>query len=284
MKNLLLFIVPLLMHLSANAQSQHYVSAENGLFTRISPDRGARSLTKLNYGTKVDVLERTGLRLDVLDNGKKVSGEWVKINAYMPYDIVQGYVFDAYLTTDELEPRAVVNFENISLTFHKLELWESESQTWESKQDRINYYTELGTTPEDKKVTIETKIPFKRLAIYQAYETSVTIMNEGPHCDLLDWKHFHSAWIPVKYEEGDYITLKYDQKDWTKFIPFEIEELKEAVKEQCGEQYVELIENIDSFNPPAAVSISTIYIKIVMIDMNDNPIERIIAFEIPMGC
>ena len=284
MKNLLLFVIPLLMNFTAHAQSQQYVAAENGLFTRISPDRGSRSLMKLNYGTKVDILERTGLRLDILDAGKKVSGEWVKVNAYLRYDLVQGYVFDAYLTTEELEPRAVVNFENIALTFHNLELWETESQSWETKQDKIRFYTDPGMTPENKKITIETKIPYKRLAIYQAYETSVTIMNEGPHCDLLDWKHFHSTWIPLKYEAGDYYTLDYDQKDSTTFVPFEMEELKEAVKDRCGEQYVQLIDNMETFKAPAAVSISTVYIKIIMVDMNDNPIERIIAFEIPMGC
>ncbi|MBT8270871.1 MAG: SH3 domain-containing protein [Flavobacteriaceae bacterium] len=284
MKNLLLFVIPLLINFSANAQSQQYVAAENGLFTRVSPDRGARSLMKLNYGTKVEIIERTGLRLDILDGGEKVSGEWVRVNAYTPYDLVQGYVFDAYLTAEVLEPTSVVNFENITLTFHNLELWETESQSWEAKQNKIKYYTELGVTPENKKITINVKIPYKRLAIYQAYETSVSIMNEGPHCDLLDWKHFHSTWIPIKYEADHYFTLGYDQKDWTKFVPFEIEELKAEVREHCGEEYLRLIENPEGSNSAASISISTIYIKIVMIDMNDNPIERIIAFEIPMGC
>ena len=284
MKNLLLFVLPLLMSFSIQAQSVYYVSAENGLFARKAPDRGSSSITKLNYGTKVDVLERTGLHLDILDRGDKVSGEWVKINAHLPYDLVQGYVFDAYLTTDELEPRTVVNFENISLTFHDLELWETESQTWESKQDMISYYTELGVSPENKKVTVKTKIPYKRLAIYQAFETSVTITNEGPHCDLLDWKHYQSAWIPLKYDEGDYFTLGYTQEDQTRFIPVELEELKEAVGEYCAQSFVQIVSGLETFESPASVSISTIYIKIIMIDMNDNPIERIIAFEIPMGC
>src|SRR5688572_31178406 len=30
------------------------------------------------------------------------------------------------------------------------------------------------------------------------YETSVTIMNEGPHLDLVEWKHYTSEWRNIE--------------------------------------------------------------------------------------
>ncbi|MBT8253727.1 MAG: SH3 domain-containing protein [Flavobacteriaceae bacterium] len=285
MKNLNLLLLLLIVPLFGVSQSMYYVSAENGLFARSAPDRGARTITKLHYGTKVQITEQTDLRLDVLDHGKKISGQWVKVNAYLPYDTIEAYVFDAFLTNKILEPRTHAKFDNVTVALHNLELWETEGQSFESKRDTLRYYAELGVSPEEKIIVLKPQQNYKRLAVYQAYETSLTVMNEGPHCDLIDWKHYQSAWLPLKHiEEQTYQTLSYSQDDWSEFVTVDMDDLKSAVREHCGDGYAELIKSLKTIDYPAAVSISIIYLKVIMIDMDDKVIERIIAFEIPMGC
>jgi len=36
------------------------------------------------------------------------------------------------------------------------------------------------------------------IKLYQSFENSITIINEGPHCDLVKWKHYNSEWKELK--------------------------------------------------------------------------------------
>ncbi|NNF83199.1 MAG: SH3 domain-containing protein [Flavobacteriaceae bacterium] len=285
MKNLFLFVLLMSLTQPLTAQSLKYVSAENGLFTRLAPDRGSRAIAKLHYGTKVEVMELTGLQMDLMDRGEKITGQWVKVKARLPQEEVTGYVYDAYLTNEELDPRSVIPFDNMNVIIHGMELYESEGQDYETKREMITFYADLGVTPEAKFIKIQPKKNYKRISVYQSYETSLTVMNEGPHCDLINWKHYNSLWLPLNEgPENTYQTLKYSTTDGSVFVNVDIAELKEAVLEHCGESYAELIQNKTQLESPAAVSISIIYLKIVMIDSENQSSERTIAFEIPMGC
>ena len=62
-----------------SAQQEAYVSAESGLSLRDQPDVSGKMLSKLAYGEAIGVLEKTDHKLVILDGGKKVSGEWVKV-------------------------------------------------------------------------------------------------------------------------------------------------------------------------------------------------------------
>ena len=285
MKNLFLFVLLMSLTQPLTAQSLQYVSAENGLFTRLAPDRGSRSIAKLHYGTKVEVIELTGLQMDLMDGNDKITGQWVKVKARLPHEDVSGYVYDAYLTNEELEPRTVIPFDNLNVIIHGMELYESEGQDYETKREMIKYYSDFGSTPEAKFIKIQPKKKYKRISVYQSYETSLTVMNEGPHCDLLDWKHYNSLWLPLNEgPDNTYQTLSYSPTDGSVFVNVDIEELKKAVLDHCGESYSKLIDSMQELKSPAAVSISTIYLKIVMIDSENQRLERTIAFEIPMGC
>ena len=50
--------------------------------------------------------------LDVIDNGKKLTGEWVKIrsiDAFETFD--EGYVFNGFLTEEKLQKRFKTNYD-----------------------------------------------------------------------------------------------------------------------------------------------------------------------------
>lgn len=69
-----------------------YVTAENGLIYRESPD--GEAIGKFPYGTQVHVTGSTGLRKTIYDDGD-VSGEWVEVFIEETNESV--FVFDGYL-------------------------------------------------------------------------------------------------------------------------------------------------------------------------------------------
>ncbi len=286
MKNSVFALMFFLLTPFCFAQSTYFVNAENGLFTREAPDRGAKAITKLNYGTQVALLEQTDLNLDLIDAGQKISGRWVKISAKIPFDQIEGYVLDAYLTKDVLKPRSTIAFDKLKVTFHDIELTPVDRSQLVKTKDTVNYYVDLGTTPEDKIIKLKATDDIKKIQVYQAYETSVTIMNEGPHCDLVDWENFQSIWLPLEKIDSDILkTHTYAKKEWNSFVDVQMAAFRKAVSDYCGENYAKLVSDIKSvYEYPAAVSISKIKLKFVITDKDNNRITKVISLEIPMGC
>lgn len=286
MKSIFSFLFLISFVYFSNAQSWLYVSAENGLFARDQPNMASNKIVKLNYGTKVEVVKNTDLNMDVLDSGKKISGQWVKINAYVNYFYVEGYVFNGYLTEEVLIPRYNITFDTFEVLVEDLNLMNHALRSEPIELDTIKFAIELGNTPENKMLFIKPFVHYKKVEVYQSYETSVTIMNEGPHCDLVNWKHYRSDWFPVKFKgNNSFQTCSYSKEDWEVFVDINMADLIEKVRNQCGDPYAEMIKNIRSVNEyPSGVSISTIYLKVILIDLDDNLIEKIIAIEMPMGC
>lgn len=286
MKGFLNFIFFISIISFSHSQNTLYVSANNGLYARVEPSQNALKITKLNYGTKVQVTERTNLNLDVLDGGKKISGQWVRIGAYINRDYIEAYVFDGYLTEEKLKPRYNLKFNDFVLVIEDLPIIIDEFEARLINSDSVKLHIELGATPENKTFYIKPSIHYKRIEVFQSFETSVTVMNEGAHCDLLLWSHFNSSWERLLSKgKNTFETCKYSQDEWGTFIDVKLDELKAEISKQCGGGYVERVKNIKSVRDnPVNISISTIYIKVILTDLKNNKIEKIIAFEIPMGC
>jgi hypothetical protein len=168
----------------------------------------------------------------------------------------------------------------------ELEVWDENGELKKVQNDTAKVYVELGETPQGKKIKIK-QSKFKKIEIFQRYENSVTIMNEGPHCDLKEWKHFYSDWKKLNFDftENIFVSDSYEYKDSEKFIAIDINELKKAVEKECGGYWPEHIKDIKNVNEyPSGVSMSRIFLKILLTDENDSVIEKTIEFEIPMGC
>jgi hypothetical protein len=282
MKNTIILSL-LLLATTAFGQQIRYVTAKNGLSVRANPGLDAERIGKLVFGTPVEVVSETDIELSIPDGNELVNGRWVKI--YEIDGALDGYVFDGYLNTDHPGNPFEIQFDGIS--FHmNLEGWEEVDDSNKTHQDTAKIYIELGETPEGKKITIH-NAKFKRIEVFQRHENSVTIMNEGPHCDLTEWKHYDSNWKQLEFNtvEGSFITDSYTPEDWEKFIPVDLNEFEEAVKVQCGEYWMEHIKGIKSVTEyPSGVSISRIFLKLLLTDEKDSVTEKIIEFVIPMGC
>ncbi|AUP79636.1 SH3 domain-containing protein [Flavivirga eckloniae] len=284
MKTYINIIALLIAFNFAQAQELHYVKADNGLILREKPDRTSNRVTKLDYGTQLEVMEYTNLKLEVIDNNDVISGEWVKIiTKEDDYSTEIGYVFNGYLTEEKLKKRFKVGFDELfSLSVDGLYAF-----VLKENKDTIDVALELGESIEEKNIRIKHHTDYKDIKVFQRYVNSVSIMNEGPHCDLLDWKSYYSSWVPLKPLKAlnQFKTNSYTDDAWGKFKDVDINAFKQAVKTHCGDDWAELVKHVKSINEyPAVVSMSHISLKVVFTTMNDEKIEKIIVFEIPMGC
>lgn len=84
--------------------------------------------------------------------------------------------------------------------------------------------------PMTKSITLQPRIAGKEFKVEQRYETSLTLMNEGPHMDLLDWKHFISDWKEVESRNG--LTFLSREVSSDEFPVVTQAEIIEAVKVQ----------------------------------------------------
>ncbi|SHF05488.1 SH3 domain-containing protein [Psychroflexus salarius] len=282
MKNVITILLLILTNYNFGQQIQ-YVNADNGLIVREKPEIGSDRIGKLEYGTRVYIIRETELDLTIKDGNKNISGKWVEIQEINGSQ--KGYVFNGFLTSNRLSKRIEIKFKDFSLKM-ELEVWDKNETLYKVQKDTAKVYVKLGETPEGKKIKIK-QSKFKKIEVFQRHENSITIMNEGPHCDLTEWKHYYSDWKKLDFDLTEYtfISDSYERDDSEKFIDVNINDLKKAVEKECGGYWPELIKDIKSVNEyPSAVSMSRIYLKILLTDENDSVIEKIIEFEIPMGC
>jgi len=279
----LITIILLVCFKSVFGQEIQYVKAENGLIIRSSPDKTSERIGKLEYGTRVKIIQETDLELTIKDGEESISGKWTEVEEIGGNQ--KGFVFSGYLTLKELSKRIKIRFQEFTLQMD-LEAWDEKEELKKIQGNNVRVYLELGETAEGLKVKISDS-KFKKIEIFQRHENSVTIMNEGPHCDLIEWKHYYSEWKKIDYntKENTFVSDSYERQDWEKFIEVDIDELKKAVEKHCGNYWAEHIQNVKNVNEyPSGVSMSRIFFKILLTDENDSVTEKTISFEIPMGC
>lgn len=268
------------------AQEFLYVTAENGLIIREEPDKSSKRIGKFVYAEKVEVLEKTGIAFSITDEGKKIDGTWLKVEGKINGGYYNGYVFSGFLTDEALSKRMTLKFKDVEVQMDYVELCEENGSAPENYEDTARLSVALGGEPGGKFLKIKGG-DYKDITVLQRYETSITIMNEGPHCDLTEWKHYYSEWqkLPFDPNKNAFKTLEYTGDDGSAFVPVNIDEFKEAVKKTCGEEWWELVKGVSKIDEyPTAVSVSRIFLKIILTDKNNKTTEKIIEFEIPMGC
>lgn len=118
------------------------------------------------------------------------------------------------------------------------------------------------------------------------YESSFTIMDDGPHCDLTAWKHGYNDWenLPYKKNKNGYIDIPvYDSRIKLPYPDTEIEALKEAVKNHCDGKWSELIKNTETIDEyPIGMSASAFIFRVQETDgVKPTTFYRLL---IDMGC
>ena len=272
----------------AEAQDIQFVKAENGLVIREKPNQGATRLGMLDYGTAIEITEHTNLMLDVVDSGKKLTGEWVKIrsiDAFETFD--EGYVFNGFLTEEKLQKRFKTNYDAFTINIEGI----SENK---AVKDKVNpdfdtvliYKLKENENLDNKIVRVKHHQEFRNIQVFQKHENSIAISDNNSLCDLINWQHYYSSWKPLKTISSNYKfqSIPISEKEKSRFIDVNIQDLKAEVNETCGESWSAAIKNIQSVNEfPASITLSRVFLRIVMTDIEGNKIEKIIIFEVPLN-
>ena len=168
-----------LLCLISSAQEEYFITAKSGLNVRSQASLSSQKIAKIPYGVSVLKLADTKITLTISDQGKPISGKWIKIRYDNYLYLVsketeqfqeEGYVFDGYLQKIEDTTR---------ISTHKIEKPEYDALVknafkphQKSKKitdfdaikhllkNRINWFTELneyGHKREDAIKSITTK-------------------------------------------------------------------------------------------------------------------------------
>lgn len=191
-------------------------------------------------------------------------------------------------TNDEevVDTVTTIKFNELSISITRLIIYEEDKKMEQIQKDTVEISAELGETIEGQLISISSD-QLTGLTVEQRYETSVTIMNEGPHCDLTDWKHFYSDWnILQANSKGKFTCDKYTEKDYEKFPKISIAELKQKVKEECGDNWFKLVEKVKlPTEYPSGVTISRYYLRVTgQRKDNGQTVTKLIIIKAPMGC
>jgi hypothetical protein len=179
-------------------------------------------------------------------------------------------------------------FENVALTAEFGELWNDEGYFEKVYDDTIIVKLGLSTPLSGQRYAINLDSTIQHIEIFQNYETSLSIKNEGPHLDLTAWTHYLGEWEPLIIADGGFQTAEYNDADFDVFPEVTIDEIVNAVKDaSSGEtnDWVELASKCKGPQGyPCGVSISRINLKLVLTYTSGITVERFIVFEVPMGC
>lgn len=178
-----------------------------------------------------------------------------------------------------------IKYDGFEFFADSIEFWDGDKVLSKVQTDTTSLYLGLGESIENRKIQLSA-YNGNKIRVFQSYENSVTLMNEGPHCDLIDWKHYNSKWVELEQKNGFFTTDSYTQQDWNKFESgIDIKELLKAVKEHCGEHWMQLAKDATSVNDyPFGVGMNKIYLKFEVTDVSGKVYNRFLVLEIPMGC
>ena len=89
------------------SQKIEFANAPNGLVIRDSPNLNSNRIGKLDYGTRVMIIDKTNITLEIKDEGKIITGKWTKVKDLINNQI--GYVFSGFLTNEALDKETESN-------------------------------------------------------------------------------------------------------------------------------------------------------------------------------
>ncbi|WP_179007429.1 SH3 domain-containing protein [Winogradskyella forsetii] len=135
-----------------------YVTAENGLTYREKPDINSEKLGKFELGSKLSLVEKTGIQLEVKDNQKTIKGEWIKVISKR-YKWHIGYVFDGFVidSTNADFSKLIIDysFVNSTLKQPKIEYQKVDFEFAKTNLSEFNKYQISKSENSDKSIEIK---------------------------------------------------------------------------------------------------------------------------------
>ena len=187
------------------------------------------------------------------------------------------------LDNDTTEVKIIEN--DIQIAFYTDKYWFEYNDSTSRSNDTINFELDLGNDVRGLNIKIEKSI-YDSIQVFQQYENILSVMDEGKHCDLINWKKHRSTWEPIKIIEANK-NYQIDTFEYTSnFVTITINELKKEILKSCGERWFELVKEKNNTNDyPFGIGTKTFYLKFILHNSEQNTMkEKIISFSLPMGC
>ncbi len=256
----------------AQAQDIQYVQAENGLVMREQPNQGATKVGILDYGTPVEIIEHTDLSLDVMDNNKKVTGQWVKIKGPLAGEYFEeAYVFNGFLTETEIKRPLKVKLDAFSIFIDELNDDTTPKQST-SQDETLSFFTvKNGKSPENRYLKVKHHQEYRTIEVFQRYKNSIAIKDNDENSKLIDFQHYTSSWKPLKMlpSSGNvFKTMTLSNKDKKQFTSIDNAKLKSFLNTQDDVDYT--------------IVTSQIQLRVLMTDIDGYKTEKTIVFELPL--
>ncbi len=241
MKKSIIVLITLLLTTFTYCQNEFVVTAGNGLFLRQEPNSQGKKIGKLYFGAEVNIIEKTENSQTIIDNGEKITGNWVKISfKNFPTFISNaesGYVFDGYLKQKKESIEEIKNEIAKYPEFDKLTI-NTKITPFYLKGDFFGY-KENDIVVLLKNSDGETKIGF----INKGIETKIYILgNQNDPFNMRDY-----SWIGIfkKVNKGEVLWSNYeddfvDFKDVpeNKKVKLNYNSLYMHASESCGGGFV----------------------------------------------
>jgi hypothetical protein len=138
-------------------------------------------------------------------------------------------------------------YPEFSISISRLIVYEDKEKLRNIKNDTTFLTIDLAETLEGQQIEIIPK-NLVDITVEQCYQTSLTIYNEGPHCDLLEWRHYTSAWQTLEGKSNIFTANKYTEAERKKFPVVSLDEVKIVAKNYCQGKFFKLIGEIKSIN------------------------------------
>lgn len=126
------------------------------------------------------------------------------------------------------------------------------------------------------------------------FETSAAISGEGPHIDLLDWKHCRSPWRPALREGSNGFRLPMaTDRDHSCFPDATRAQLRAAVQHELGKYgdlesqqwWLDAVDRVPRVGElPSYIAISMVRVRIEGYDGRQWSVLTTVEFGVPMGC
>ncbi|HEU5290010.1 MAG TPA: hypothetical protein VFU05_05150 [Cyclobacteriaceae bacterium] len=188
-------------------------------------------------------------------------------------------------TSSYTQDNSTINFDGLTIDIKSLGPLNS-ADLVQTFKDKAKFIADIGSTLDSATIIVATDY-YKDIQVFQSVETSLSISNEGPHCDLTEWKHYQSEWKQLEQTKPNtFQAIKYDESIARQFPQVSIKDVIEAVRKECGDEWAPLIKDIKTvYEGPCDVSISRYFLKLKAKDKKTGQrIEKIIEINIPMGC
>jgi hypothetical protein len=158
-----------------------------------------------------------------------------------------------------------------------------------AKSRRTIIDLDLGENIDNQEVTLNFSGNSTEYRVFQRYRTSMSISAEGPHLDLVDWRHFDSPWTPLlSLDAKRFRTLKSDQMEESRFPSTTKSEILKEVRKRVGKDWPNLLELVKDCRGPndgaCLVMISSIYLRIQKQVRGSWLDIGLVEVRIPMGC